>query len=154
LKGYLLDTNHVSALANRNPKIQLKISSLPKETLICTCTITLGEIEFGHLVTTTTDQPKRDSCAAFINSYFLPNVLGVSGATRFYYGQIMSRIWKRHSPSRGSISTDLHLANLGLNINDVWIVAVAWEHGLIMATTDKMERIRESVSEVEWENWL
>jgi predicted nucleic acid-binding protein len=66
----------------------------------------------------------------------------------------MSRIWKRHSPSRGSISTDLHLANLGLNINDVWIMAVAWEHGLIMATTDKMERIRESVSEVEWENWL
>jgi len=152
--GYLLDTNHVAALANRNPTILQKVQSLPANTQLRACTITLGEVEAGNLITTTTDQQKRDQCTAFINAAFLPNALPVSVSTRTYYAQIISRIWQNHTPPRGRVQTESHLVSLGVNINDVWIVAVAWEHGLTFVTEDKMQRIRDVVREVQWENWL
>ena len=34
-----------------------------------------------------------------------------------------------------------------LDTNDLWTVAVAWEHGLTFLTTDKMPCIRESIQE-------
>ncbi len=154
LVGYLLDTNHVAALASRNPTILHKVQSLRPNTQIRACTITLGEIEAGNLITTTTDQRKRDQYSAFINATFLPNALPVSVSTRIYYAEIISRIWRSHTPARGSVQTESHLVSLGVNINDIWIVAVAWEHGLTFVTTDKMDCIRNAVSEVEWENWL
>lgn len=153
MSGYLLDTNHVTALASRNQKILQKVQSLPVNTQLRACTITLGEVEAGNLITTTTDQQKRNQCTAFINATFLPNALPVSTSTRIYYAQIISRIWQKHSPPKGSVQTESHLVSLGVNINDVWIVAVAWEHGLTFVTTDKMQCIRDVVPEVQGENW-
>lgn len=50
--------------------------------------------------------------------------------------------------------TERHLLDLGVDINDVWAVAVAWEHGLIFVTEDKMACIREAVgSDVQFECW-
>lgn len=152
--GYLLDTNHVAALANRNQRILLKVRSLPPDTQVRACTITLGEVEAGHLITTTTDQQKRDQSSAFINATFLPNALPVSISSRVYYAQIVSRIWQKHTPLKGSVQTESHLLGLGVNINDVWIVSVAWEHGLTFVTADRMQCIRDVVPEVQWENWL
>jgi predicted nucleic acid-binding protein len=80
--------------------------------------------------------------------------VSISDATESYYGQIIGRIWKQTPPAKPSISTDAHLVNLGVNINDVWIVASAWEHGLILLTADKMACIKAVVAEVTWENWL
>jgi predicted nucleic acid-binding protein len=154
LNGYLLDTNHVEALAKRNPKIVQKVQSLPPNTQVRTCTITLGEIEAGNLITITTDQQKRNQALAYINATFLPNALAVSHSTRIQYAAIISRIWQQRPPHKGSVQTESHLVSLGVNINDVWIVAVGWEHGLIIATTDKMEVIRKVVPEVQWDNWL
>lgn len=156
MPGYLLDNNHVSALFNKKPGVINKIRSLPANTQIRACAITLGEIEAGHRMTQTTNQRRRDDFTAFVNGEFRPNALPVSSSTDKYYAEIIGRIWRRYPPANPKIKTEAHLVSLGLDINDVWAVAVAWEHGLTFVTQDKMEKIREVVSDMEvpFECWI
>ena len=130
------------------------VASLPANTQFRACTITLGEFEAGHLITQSADQKKRDAATDFLNRIFLPNALPISISTRLYYAQIISRIWQQQGPARPSTRTEMHLVTLGVDINDVWVVAVAWEHGLVLVTKHKMECIKKAVPEVQTECWL
>jgi tRNA(fMet)-specific endonuclease VapC len=151
--GYLMDTNHVTAWEADNPNLLAKIQSLPRNTLIYTSAITLGEISAGHEMTSG-DAHRRHVVKQFLNIYVIPYTLPISYSAEFYYGQIMGRLWKRTSPPKANISTDSHLVNtLGINVNDVWIVASASEHGLILLTTDSMTAIKTVTPEVRFENW-
>ena len=131
-----------------------KVGSLPGNTQLRASAITLGEIEAGHRMTQTTDQRRRDDYTTFVNEQFLPNSLPISHSTRLSYAEIISRIWKRYPPANPKTRTEVHLVQLGVDINDVWVVAVAWEHGLTLVTEDKMKIIREVVPEVQVECWL
>ena len=134
--------------------ILAKISSLPKNTLIYGSAITLDEISAGHEMTQD-DLRRRHLVRNFLNIYIVPNALSVTHSTARTYGEIIGRIWKKRPPSNPNTKTDAHLVSLGVDINDVWIVACAWEHGLTLLTTDAMTCIKEVISpEVEWENWL
>jgi predicted nucleic acid-binding protein len=149
-----MDTNHVAAWEEDNPSVLAKMTSLPKETLIFASAITLGEIEAGHQ-RTQGDPRRRQRVKDFLNIYVIPNAVKISHTTALYYGEIIGRIWKRHSPAKPAIKTDAHLVNLGVDINDVWIVACAWEHGLTLVTRDAMSCIKEVViPDVQWESWL
>ena len=67
---------------------------------------------------------------------------------------LLGRIWQARTPASPDVKTDAHLVSLGVDINDIWLVAVAWEHGLAVVTTDKMRVIREAVGvDVAFENW-
>ena len=100
------------------------------------------------------DAQRRHQVKQFLNLYVIPYTKPISISTDLYYGHILGRIWKQNPPANSSISTDAHLVSLGVNINDAWIVASAWEHGLTLLTADKMSCIKAVVSEVQWENWL
>jgi predicted nucleic acid-binding protein len=148
-----MDTNHLTAWEAGNQVLIAKLSSLPTNTLVFTSAITLGEISAGHEMTSG-DLQRRHLVKQFLNLYVIPWEVPISQATQSYYGQIMGRIWKRNPPSKASISSDAHLVALGVNMNDVWIVASAWEHGLTLLTTDNMTVVREATPEVTFENWL
>jgi predicted nucleic acid-binding protein len=107
-------------------------------------------------MTRTTDQRRRDEYIAFINGEFRPHALPVSASTDKYYADIIGRIWQKYPPANPKLKTEAHLVSLGIDINDVWAVAVAWEHGLTFVTQDKMEKIREVISEAEvpFECWI
>ncbi len=148
-----MDTNHVTAYEGKRPSFLAKLKSLPANTQLRACTITLGEIAAGNEMTVSTNPKRRNDFIAFINSEFVPNALPISHSTGYYYAQIMGRIWKKIPPVKKGISTDLHLASNGVNVNDVWIVASAWEHGLTFLTNDAMTCIKTETPEVTWEDW-
>jgi predicted nucleic acid-binding protein len=157
LKGYLLDTNHVAAVCRKDPAIIRKLDAFPPGTQIRTNVITLGEVEAAHLIIPTTDQKKRDEYTAELNKRFLPEALGITVTTRFTYAKIISRLWQKHPPPNRKKKTERHLVEqFVVDINDVWSVAIAWEHGFTFVTQDKMEHIREVISETEvpFECWL
>jgi predicted nucleic acid-binding protein len=132
-----------------------EVASYPVDWLLRTCNIVLGEIEAGHLITTTSDQLKRDDYDRFINEKYLPLSLKVSTTTRLYYGQIVARIFQKYPFSSHKTKTERYLVELSVDINDVWIVAIAWEHNLTVLTTDRMEKIREAVgNDVQFDCWL
>lgn len=154
MRGYLLDNNHIGAFFRNEPGIIQKVRTIPAEWFIWVCSITLGEIDAGHLMTPTTNQVKRDAYKKFVHDKFEDLILDVSEHTRGYYAEIIGGIWQNNPPNPKK-KTEQHLLDLGVDINDVWAVAVAWEHGLIFVTNDKMTCIREAVgAEVNFENWL
>jgi tRNA(fMet)-specific endonuclease VapC len=153
LKGYLLDTNHVAAWKNKHPQFMAKLASIGAKDLPRVCAITLGEIEAGHQITSTTDQPARDEFTTFVITQLHPYALNVTLTTRTYYGQLMGRIWANNRPGRRT-KTEGHLRSLGVDINDVWIAAVAWEHNLTLLTSDSMAAITAVLPEVQFEDWL
>lgn len=152
MNGYLMDTNHVVAWEEERSTLIAKLQSVPND-MIFASAITLGEISAGHEMSSGDDR-RRLLVDRFLSLYLIPNAIPISHNTRTYYGKIMGRIWQRHPPASSRKRTELHLVEQGLGINDVWIVAMAWERGLIFLTTDAMPWIRESVPEVTFDNWL
>jgi len=148
-----MDTNHVAAWEGENQSLFTKLQSLPKNTLIFTSAVTLGEIYAGHEMTGG-DAQRRHKVRQFLSIFVIPYAVSISANTESYYGQIIGRIWKSNPPPKPNIATDAHLVSLGVNINDAWIVASAWEHGLILLTADKMAVIKAVVPEVQWQNWI
>jgi predicted nucleic acid-binding protein len=156
VRGFLLDVNHVAAYCRKDPKVIQKLRTIPVEWPIRVCAITLGEIEAGHLITTTTDQAKRNDFIQCINEDFLPYAQKISKHTRLYYGKIISRILHNDPMPNPNTRTERHLIEvLSVDINDVWTVASAWEHNLAFCTTDTMPCIRKAVqNDVKFDNWL
>lgn len=155
LRGYLLDVNHVGPFIREEPGIMAKARATPAHHMVWVCSITLGEIEAGHRgMTQTTNQLKRDEYIRLLNDKLADFRLDMSEHTPEYYGEIMGRIWQ-NDPPKSEVKTEQHLLNLSVDINDVWTVAVAWEHGLTLLTSDGMACIRKAVvSDVEFDCWI
>ena len=155
MPGYLLDTNHVAALASRKSKIVAKVASCPQGAQLRACVITLGEVEAGHRMTTSSNQAKRDEFTKFVNNEFVPNALGIGASTRIHYADIIERLWGASPPPKHTVKTERWLVcECGVDINDVWTVAVALEHRLVLVTEDKLTKVRAVMPELKIENWL
>ena len=156
--GYLLDTNIISywfqedGLENRN--VVNHIDGLDEGTPLRVSAITLGEIEYGHRVVSTTDRPIQVQFNRFVQTQ-LPHVLGVRRATRMYYGQIRARLFEKYSPRNGrktlraeQLVDPVTAKTLGVQENDIWIAAQAREYNLVLVTHDRMTHLREAVSDI------
>jgi predicted nucleic acid-binding protein len=118
--------------------------------LVLASVIALGEVEAGHQMAPTTNKTRRDEYVAELNERFLPTAIGISVKTRLYYAQIIGRLWVKCQPPSSKKKTERHLVEaFSVDINDVWSVAVAWEHGLIFLTHDKIEHIKSVVTDKE-----
>jgi len=155
VRGYLLDVNHVDAHFRKHPSFMERYRLVPHDAQWRICSTTLGEIEAGHQMSSSTNQQRRDDYAAFVIGEYLHNGLDVTASTRISYASIIGRIWKKHPPAGKDTRTERHLVNCGVDVNDLWLVSVAWEHGLTVLTEDAMSCIREAVaSDVQFESWI
>jgi len=154
VRGYLLDANHVSGYHSQNPGFVQRLRDVPHETQLRVCTITLGEIEAGSRITVSTDLARRNDYLTFVLANFHHHAIEVAVTTRSYYADAVERIWRKHPPPNAKKRTEVHLVELGVDINDLWIFAVAWEHGLTLLTSDQMAVIHSCVPEVRVDNWL
>jgi predicted nucleic acid-binding protein len=94
--GYLLDANHVYPYWKRSEDLCAKLAQLIPPVMIRVCTVTLGEIEFGHRSTNSSNQGIRDDYTAWINEALLPHALVISENTRLSYASIMQNIWTKY----------------------------------------------------------
>jgi hypothetical protein len=94
----------------------------------------------------TTDAQKRRDFIKWVNETFTNNYpLEISQSTRLTYGKIVAGIWQLLPPASAGTRTEEHLVKNGVDINDVWIAAAAWEHNLTLVTRDSMRCIRNAV---------
>ena len=152
VKGYLIDANHIGAWEMKQPTFMARLNQKPPECLIFISVVTLGEVEWGLLTTTTTNAARRKEWRKFVDRelrhYHLDLTLSMSAT----YADILNRLWLANPPVRG-VETDAHLLSMGVDVNDVWLVAVALERGLTVLTEDKMTAIRAVVPEVAFDCW-
>ncbi len=154
MPGYLLDTNHLSAWESGSPAFMNHLRDNPLDNILWVCPISLAEIEWGLRITTTTDPARRAACRRFIEDEVIGFFFPIAETTRDSYAEIMERIWRANPPGSANVRTQQHLSGLGVDVNDVWIAAVALERNLILLTADAMDTIRRCVPEIRFDNWL
>ena len=66
MNGYLMDTNHVVAWEAGNPALMSRLDSMPKNTLVVTSAIVIGEMSAGHYMTDG-DLQRRHQVRQFLN---------------------------------------------------------------------------------------
>ena len=101
-----------------------------------------------------TDPLRRAEYANFVIDEYAYSAVDIAASTRGCYASIIGRIWQRHPPASEKVKTEEHLVGLGVDVNDVWLVSAAWEHGLTVLTEDAMACIREAAPEVDFDCWI
>ena len=162
--GYLLDTNILSYWVNENARqherVTEVISALPKDIPVFMSAISWGEMQFGARLNAKTRLPETD-CHLFEKTFL---TAPVTRHTDQHYGKIKARLFEKFSPKelrskekRLSMLVDpVSGEQLGVDENDVWIVAQAIERNLVLVSNDKLVRIKEAAKDVgllNVENW-
>ena len=168
MPGYLLDTQTITYWFNGAsgsfPNVDATARRLPPDSPLYVSAITLGEIQYGHALDPTGEGTKRTEFLKFVREE-LPQVLNVSHHTGEPYGRVRARLVEKVPPPGGwgkrrraeQMYDPVAGRELGIDENDLWIVAQAIERNLILVTNDKMKRIREAVADLypasQIDNW-
>ena len=125
---YLLDTNIVIALFAEDKSVQRRIATA--EEIFIPATV-IGELFFGAF----NSANQRENMSR-IEEFALFNAVLVSGVgTGKEYGRIKNTLKIKGSP---------------IPENDIWIAALAMEHGLILVTRDEHFTIIEGLKKATW----
>jgi hypothetical protein len=114
---------------------------------------TRGELEGGHRMSPSFDQTKIDEFWTFVNKNFF--TLEPSPDLPVCYGEIIGRLHQKY-PKKVGLKVENWLVGIGVQVNDVLLVAEAWSHNLIFLTNDNIEKIKEVLEpgEVRFDNWI
>ena len=162
MAAYLLDTNHVDPLFRQEPRAFVEeLRKHPPETFFWISSVSLGEIEAAYL-TNDRDPDVVKPFRRFMQTEFTEDerthkCQEVSRFTGQYYAQVIEALRLKHPKRRKDQKDERYLLSLGLDVNDVWIVATALEHNFTLLTTDKGidETIKEALGDrLRTENWL
>lgn len=146
VNGYLLDTNTLSYLVDESRAEHTsairRFGELPDDTPLFTSVITLGELEYGRYICGAS--PSRD---AFFGGRL--QTLDITRHTSYVYGCLRARLFERFSPHEyrtkrmrpWQLVDPVSEEKLGIQENDLWIAAQAFEMNLVLVTHDRMRRI-------------
>ena len=145
MNGYLLDNNCVFRWWCGHPSIVARINALGDAPLRLSV-ITLGETEFGHSLTISTMPAQREAYIHWLSEQFPPaRLLDVTRHTAFYYGDIRAELFRRYPPE-GATENHPEMCFdkvsgkvLGIDENDLWIAAQAYERKLVLVSNDRMK---------------
>lgn len=129
-----------------------RMRTTPADHLIFVCPISVAEIEWGLRISDGGEDEMRAATRRFLEDTILTHVFPIDVTTRNSYAEIMERIWRARPPAKPG--TQRHLTDIGVDINDVWISAVALERNLTILSEDGMRVIRECIPELRFQNWL
>ncbi len=164
MNGYLIDTNTLTYLflekAPEHTSVCRRLAAVPDGVPVVISVISLGEIEFGHRWESDSATPPQKEFNTFLHKAF-PLVLPVRESTRLWYGQLRAKLFRAFRPratKRPKWPEDLveqaTAKVLGIQENDLWLVAQALDRNLVFVTNDRMTRIRHvAPSELRLENW-
>ena len=112
---FLLDTNIVIALFADDPAVR---DQLADDLEVFIPSIVLGELFYGALKST-----RVEANLARLDEFTRSSaVLGCDATTARYYGQIKNTLREKGRP---------------IPENDIWIAAIAMQHGFTLATRDR-----------------
>ena len=124
-KIYLLDTDIITALSEKNPVTARKVREAPQEDEIATCFIVIAEWELGILTAHGRRRQQEIRAKGEPVLASLKRVLESSPEVSLAYAQI---------------SAELRRAGTMIPLHDVWIAAVARVHGATVVTHDNHYR--------------
>jgi predicted nucleic acid-binding protein len=154
--GFTFDTNIVRLWYAKNPVVTGKILSIPSGSNLYISAVSIGEIEFGHLSVRAIDKVKQADFRRWISQTFDPHLLDITHSTAQEYAKLRRYICDNYYKKSKYIELyeDAQANILGIDENDLWLVAQAYEHNLTFVTNDKMFRIKEVLGHmIDVETW-
>lgn len=118
MPAYLLDTNAISDLVRKQPKIRARFASPPGRVL--TSVIVRGEVRYG--IERMPPGKRRDAFERKTNVLFRQLLL--------------ARVTRKAADIYGSLRATLENQGLRLDDNDLWIAATALSLGAVLVSRD------------------
>ncbi|MDY6783939.1 MAG: type II toxin-antitoxin system VapC family toxin [Cyanobacteriota bacterium] len=146
---FLLDTNHCSYAILGNTQVINRLASLGNETIV-TCTIVKGE-----LIDMAARSQQRQANLALVQRFLAGlYIYPIDETTAEVYGNLKAAVFARYAPRDKAQRRRTNIAQLGIGENDLWIAAVALQHQLILATSDRDFQRIQAVRQFALESWL
>ena len=149
---YLIDSCIAPAPWDKNDKLHERarafVDSIDESSLVISV-VTLAEIEYGLKSAPEMDQTRKSVVRAAMAEYTY--VLDITRHTAEFYSEIRAKLFEKYarSDSHGRLKKkwveDLleHTTakSLGVQENDLWIAAQAYERNAVLVTQDRMDHI-------------
>lgn len=146
---YLLDTNHCSQAILGNANVLRRLAEV-ENSVITTCAIVQGE-----LIDMAERSQRKESNLVLINRFLIGIYIhNVDGFTATIYGQLKAALFNQFAPKEKSLRRKTKISNLGFDENDLWIAAVALQHGLTVVSADSDFQRIQQVRTLSVESWL
>ncbi|MBE9209707.1 type II toxin-antitoxin system VapC family toxin [Nostoc sp. LEGE 06077] len=146
---YLLDTNHCSQAILGNPNLLNRLAKV-ENSVITTCAIVQGE-----LIDMAERSQRKESNLALIHGFLTGIYIhNIDGSTATIYGQLKAALFNQFAPKEKSKRRKTKITDLGFDENDLWIAAVALQHGLIVVSADSDFQRIQQVKTLSVESWL
>jgi len=149
LKGYLFDTCVVRRWYGKSAAVAASVKAIPDDDLIYISAITIGEIEYAH--TNIASQPEEQAkFREWIAKTFEIPELVVSKDTGWEYAAFRRMLFSKFD-RKGKYAEnceDCLGSKVGVDENDLWLVAQAKERNLTFVTIDGMSHIKEVVGDL------
>jgi len=160
VKTFLLDTNIFSPFVdeqhNSHTKVKKFIDGLTLgKDHIYTSPVVLGEITYGYDVCFSPNDLRKEAILISLKRY---PVINITKHTIYHYAQVRAELFRKYGSTQ--IKKDVKTIkekrpeelidkstgkSLGIQENDLWIVASALERNMTFVTSDKMNRIRDVI---------
>ncbi len=145
MRDYLLDTNIWSDWYD--PKKKDYVIERLKErqgAKLHLSAVVLGEVCYGYEVLSATKKQELGDVAGFVSRQ-MPEIIEVDHHVSKVYGKLRAGLFEKYAPGelKKKYKRPEQLVNpctslkLGVQENDLWIVAQAINRGLVLATNDK-----------------
>lgn len=155
---YLFDTNIWSKWFRNDAGIISKVEQLDRTSQIFLSSIVWGEAIYGAKANKT-DKFDFKSYSNFIHKS-KPVILPINGNVSEVYGELRALLFEKYirkgkNKHPEQLIDPVTATEIGIEENDLWIVAQAMAYNLTLITNDKMRRIFSIVpKELEYEIWL
>lgn len=140
MQDFLLDGNHVTALFREKPNVVAKARTYNAERKWFVSWTVISEIKTGHGLADSADPAECQRLLDFIKTWCVEIDPKDDISTKF--AEILKRLNAVNPKIESDKNVQAWLQRIGVQMNDVWLVAQAWAHNLICVTTDKMKQIK------------
>jgi len=153
LRTYLIDTCIWGYWFNierpQHAAVMRHANNLPRDSVLGISVITWGEIAYGHKVETSAETSIQNQYLQFVASQG-PTTFGIDTHIANVYGKLRASLFERYVPKNKrsglrpeQIINPATSLSLGIQENDLWIVAQAMTRNLTLVTHDNLSHIRE-----------
>ncbi len=146
---YLLDTNHCTGII-ANEAAVLRGVARAGEQNVATCVTVRGELIYMAY-----NSERVVENLAQVHSFLADiRVYVIDEQTADLYGELKGAVMRHFGPKEKSKRRRVTIQQLGVGDNDLWIVAVALQHGLTVVSVDADFARLQQVRPFALENWL
>lgn len=162
MRDYLLDTCIWSDWYDpkKNKYVLQKLAKYPN-VRVHVSAVTLGELQYGYDVLTQRERRELGNVCKFVSAQG-PAIVEVNKHVATEYGRVRALLFERFAPRekkrRGlrpeQLRDPVTSHELGIQENDLWIVAQAVVRNMTLVSNDKLKRILEVLEDsLHIENW-